>query len=518
MATVFEFQGKNYICEHLSSLKIRSNRLIALAQSVVLPDSVWVNINQHQYLSTYQAWQLSLLKPVAIDWKYQFATSHLTIHDDLDYMLFLQQFKFESLLESDSDIQLVTKLNNQRRHLDLSISVEQLPSQPVPGPVAYQHLAPQTPVTTLHPNWKKLLTEHLCGIFDETFPAAGVCIAGGSIVRCLMGNITASSDIDLFIYGPTNESKLETFNAVITWFQQKYANDLFLVVKSSVTYVFIRNIQKMIQVISNNHKTPYEIVDDFDLSSSAWYLDMCDLYSLNVKTTPLGAKSIITRVTYPMNATRLNNKRIIKAQLTGFGLTTEPWPIKLDQSLIEEVKVETAARFFPVGNDDYYNKAMIQALVNAPVAPAETIRSNFVISGNFNADYNSLEFNNFPATVRLYKNQLYTVDGALLKLKVKATFDAVFVTEKQQFLVVTIPPEFNEFLERTLKPLYNRLKKTTLNQTFNHKLQIPFANNLRNRQNISVDAQALAPQTTLNMTLFVNFKQQIEFYCFACIV
>lgn len=89
--------------------------------------------------------------------------------------------------------------------------------------------------------------------------------------------INTLTDIDLFFYG-SSESKIETFKEILSNLEKNDYKYLVGII-SSVVFIFIQGIPRIIQLIFTNKSGPSEIISSFDLSHVQSYWDGKDFYS-----------------------------------------------------------------------------------------------------------------------------------------------------------------------------------------------------------------------------------------------
>ena len=98
-------------------------------------------------------------------------------------------------------------------------------------------------------------------------------IAGGFINRlvCLYSSDqVAKSDIDLFIYGNTDEIIKNKCNELFTYLQQ--FNPIYMM-KKSLVHIIIPKLNHIIQIIPKIAKDPIEIINNFDFNYVKMYYD-----------------------------------------------------------------------------------------------------------------------------------------------------------------------------------------------------------------------------------------------------
>jgi hypothetical protein len=197
-------------------------------------------------------------------------------------------------------------------------------SKPIPGEMTIVSL--DVALGRLREFTYGLLDKSINPHVKEPFPFENVAIAGGSVGKILTHNYeiknARQSDIDLFIFAPTFESKLATFERIVDWFK-KYsgpaskhaASDTYYAIRGSVLTIYIKGVSRKFQVISMNSSNPYEILSRFDLTHIQWCILNGKFYG-----TASACKSMRERVTCIHNARRLRIERIVKALYCGFSV------------------------------------------------------------------------------------------------------------------------------------------------------------------------------------------------------
>lgn len=281
----------------------------------------------------------------------------------------------------------------------------------------------------------------------------GIIIAGGSVAKVLDDRFdkkkVRSSDVDIFVYGPTTADREKSFNILLEWFD---TDSTYFGIQNSVTSVYIKDVQRKFQLVSTCEKTPYTIINRFDLSHIQWIygrIEPCNepkFYGL-----PLAIESQITLGTKITNKQRAQDKRFIKALYYGFDIV-RPFidDINLDELInserVKQIVKELHTWFYPQSQPDMdpeeerqHILAMIErdAKVSLVSSDREFVAQNIVINGNFESDYIMLDFKHFNIqTLRIPP----IIRGANTRRQVKTATSAV----KLSTPILTIAEKFEE--------------------------------------------------------------------------
>ncbi len=169
-----------------------------------------------------------------------------------------------------------------------------------------------------HEVFYKRFHEFTCGMFEGQFPWENVYVAGGAL-KVIMneGNLSDSSDVDIFVTGENKEVCRRTFLQVLMWFEEKMKDVVFCTV-GSVTVVVCPGIPRVFQIINSCKETLAQILGDFDTSNSAWG---CTGRELSVLCIPEAIISLKTRTTFFLRNSNNQEFRCVKAMIYGYNLT-----------------------------------------------------------------------------------------------------------------------------------------------------------------------------------------------------
>lgn len=124
--------------------------------------------------------------------------------------------------------------------------------------------------------FKERFNEFSFGVLnDKNWSWNGIAVCGGSVYMCLDPNIQqkgfpVSSDVDLFIFGATEENRRKTLKKTLQYFSDKFKDNVFFALEASVIHIFIRHkkIKRNFQIIYTSAPNLYGVLGDFDNSVS----------------------------------------------------------------------------------------------------------------------------------------------------------------------------------------------------------------------------------------------------------
>jgi len=179
-------------------------------------------------------------------------------------------------------------------------------------------------------------------LFDH-FDWKNVCVAGGSVVRCLLGNLSVKdpkpsysdepnqsskgTDIDLFIYGLTNEESVAKLMQIYDYFRNKFPNDIFWVRTISAFTICLKYPNKHIQIVLRVYKDITDVLTTFDLDSSCVAFTgtktIKGITTSEVFCTPRFKHAITygTNIVDPARQSETYEFRLYKYKLMGFSIT-----------------------------------------------------------------------------------------------------------------------------------------------------------------------------------------------------
>lgn len=278
-------------------------------------------------------------------------------------------------------------------------------------------------ITTLD-EFRARFAKFTCGALDKPigqvqveFPFANVVFAGGSITKLLCNEYdprhARSSDLDMFIIGENFEAKTQAVADVLAWFDAKFgSNNTYFVPHGSIIYIYIKDLPRTFQIISNDQNTVYDIIGRFDMTHIQWCLYKGDVYG-----TPAACRSMRYKTVEFTNIGRLKQERIIKALYCGYDVYKDSHVIS---NLFDVTGIVTDYRgatmqnylkgfklfYYPQsqpGLEEDEEREYIRLQVEEHSygsAAADSWRDagrKIIIGGNFEADYNSISYDKFNA-------------------------------------------------------------------------------------------------------------------------
>lgn len=236
----------------------------------------------------------------------------------------------------------------------------------------------------------------------EKFPWDVCVVAGGSVTKLLLEHSVThqKTDTDIFVYGGSNdEDKRKALVRVLSWFDSP---NTYYAICGSVISVFIKDCPRVFQVISVKNKSPFDVVNRFDLSFIQTIVNNSTVYA----TAP-AFQAIKTRTARFHNTARLNSNRVIKALYYGFD-------VEISEEILEMIDITALlenpesddlqniirsfhGQYYPRTNPDFDNEAeeklSIMSMIenNAKCTKVtddfEIALGNVVVGGDFDKDY-----------------------------------------------------------------------------------------------------------------------------------
>jgi len=191
---------------------------------------------------------------------------------------------------------------------------------------------------------------------DAKFPHDGVAICGGLPTALVYRNYEYKnhfqSDIDLFVFGPDMVARKATYVALLNWFK-KYDADgnviTYYFVNGSVTSIYVRDINKKIQIITGLYTNIYEILTHFDFTHVQWAI-----WNWKFLGTPSAHLALKRRTTETCRAD-IKAMRLFKALRIGYNVV---WDAEVNKSceidLIIQEESQSRARTIMRGLFDAY--------------------------------------------------------------------------------------------------------------------------------------------------------------------
>ncbi|EGG20107.1 poly(ADP-ribosyl)transferase [Cavenderia fasciculata] len=126
-------------------------------------------------------------------------------------------------------------------------------------------------------NWKKFSNN----AFDSTFDWNNLVVAGGAILGCTLSNSQGfdSSDIDIFLYGLTEQESTEKLRSLHEYFKRKFPK--MGVVRTKFAVTFLNEYpNRNIQVVLRLYQSPAQVLMGFDIDCCSVGYDGQNVYSL----------------------------------------------------------------------------------------------------------------------------------------------------------------------------------------------------------------------------------------------
>ena len=325
------------------------------------------------------------------------------------------------------------------------------------------------------------------------FPFNNVVFAGGSVMKIIdtnyMPKYGRQSDLDMFIIGKTYEEKKETFDRIIKWFENidpvTGKTNVFFSMIGSVVNIYIKNVKRVFQIISSDAKSPFDVIDRFDLTHIQWCIHNNKLYG-----TPGACQSLREKTSYVNNVPRLNEERFIKALYYGYDVhyTAEAKDVaditqllgkitcpktgnKITNPLLTNMIRTFQSHWYPVHDDelepDEEEEIILaqiekESKVNIVTTDSKKITNEIVIGGDFDNMYASISYTTFNMTHLLHQNNRWA-SKILLRTRrnrVKLTSDDLIVrgitdNAEHKIIKVAATKEFIAFCEQLEGPVRN---------------------------------------------------------------
>jgi len=238
-------------------------------------------------------------------------------------------------------------------------------------------------------------------IFDG-FDWNGVVIAGGFVAGLLYklhNSVIGSTDIDLFLFGPEQETKM---NYILEYFS-KYKP--FYSRRGPVVTIIIQKFQFDIQVIPTKHYTPYDIIKEFDLSYIMLYFDGDDFY---------GTLSSIVSLKYGLAMIykkEMPTMRLYKTISKGFDIKYDP---ELKNKYIDGKKINPSIH----QSKNIQNVMTKQNMIRRVISVCTENEALFVIKSCYNSSYVTTDNNNVFKKMQVNEKSDYNLDWVKLKKSV----------------------------------------------------------------------------------------------------
>jgi hypothetical protein len=162
------------------------------------------------------------------------------------------------------------------------------------------------------------------------FPWKNVIVAGGCVTMCLEQDFKnrPSTDIDLFIFGDSNETRIKTFDTLLKWFYKK--DHTYYVAEGlggAVKTVYISDVPRKFQIINTNFNNPFDVINNFDFSYIQTCVINCSHFPVGEYNNGLQAfctthalNAFTTKTTKYINMNRVRPNRIVKTLFKGYDI------------------------------------------------------------------------------------------------------------------------------------------------------------------------------------------------------
>jgi hypothetical protein len=325
--------------------------------------------------------------------------------------------------------------------------------------------------------FKEKLYKFSFGIIDDDFPWDNVIISGGSTLECIsLHKIHEHSDIDLFIYGETEDDKIEAYNNLLEYFNSK--ENLIIGTKYNITYIIYKNIPRIYQIIYTTKYTKFDVISDFDLN----YVQI--LYDgENVLVTPEFIDSFKTKITKLNHYNTLKTSRLYKALYKGFS-------IKVNKSIYDNyLKLTNLQKLAIVNNYLYYDENISEDLNFHYISKYNGITKmtnnykDFLIINNID-DPKYLDDPNYKDKIfDVYSNDslnnisenIHTNSNIQRLIKINYVYICVY--PRNIFVPILFNNDIKYFYMRNVECLISKIEETE--STYKFKIYIENLNNKR---------------------------------------
>lgn len=309
-----------------------------------------------------------------------------------------------------------------------------------------------------------------------TLPWANIIVAGGAVSRWVstLYDRTKSrqSDLDIFIFAKSYAERSAMFETVLRWFA---SSSTYYAIRGSVVSIYLKNVNRKFQIISSNAVTAFDIINEFDLSHVQWMYHNGDFYG-----TPEACISLRARVTEFNNTCRIRSFRAVKALHCGFNIIKHD-KVEFIAEIVNNPKSVQVAKmirelygfYYPTSHPDMSAQdeqnhilCMIEKDSGATFThnDIEFVLQNVVIGGNFENDYEMVNYHTFNPNMVVTWNginkSLVTLKSkhAVIRLTTCKLIVKNVIANEIGMEVFTQPTEddFNEFL-RTLENIIYRM-------------------------------------------------------------
>lgn len=208
-----------------------------------------------------------------------------------------QVVELESESESENEIEIQPKGKSKKVMESESEDEKELPKKPVKKPVKKTEPVSKPIFKQLEiEGFEQKLGKYTFSL-DKVIPWEdnNFVFSGGLLLDIITNKFNPElTDIDLFFYGPA-ESKHKTINKLLDNLDlQEY---YYLIgINSSVIYIFLQGVPRIIQLIMTDKTDPESIVNSFDFEHVKSYYDGTKLYSLGTNVSSYNPENPFTNI------------------------------------------------------------------------------------------------------------------------------------------------------------------------------------------------------------------------------
>jgi hypothetical protein len=335
---------------------------------------------------------------------------------------------------------------------------------------------------------------------DIKLPIDNCVFAGGSINKILSSNYEAKnarqSDCDIFIIAETYKDRSDAYEKILAWFNS--AGKTYYAVRGSVTSIYIKNIPRKFQIITNDGTNPLDVIGRFDMTHIQWCMYKGKFYG-----TPEACSSMRSKVSYIHNMKRLRPLRLIKTLHCGYSIHKNNTIIDEHIDITEIVNNPKSPQtqkmlrelyhwYYPRdepnldGEDEHQHILSMIELDSKATTITDDIdvaNNSVVINGSFDSDYESMSYTTFNAgfvNTMINRNidefPLRTIHGTV-KLVTKVIKLSKVLADESNINLITGPvdDEFAEFCRQIEGPVIRLFTHRRLdNKLLNDNSQVVF--------------------------------------------
>lgn len=164
----------------------------------------------------------------------------------------------------------------------------------------------------------EVYSKYTSGLSERLKHIDNAMIAGGSLLISLFFHSEEQfpeADIDIFVWGETCQSRVDTINKLIKEITLITPSDIIVTMCNKVITIFRRGKYLPIQIIDSGNSTPEKIVDEFDLAASKIFYHKGEF-----KVSAQFIKAINSKC---CRASRCFTYRLAKYMKRGFNIVTD---------------------------------------------------------------------------------------------------------------------------------------------------------------------------------------------------